>query len=154
SVLTGDKEVNAHRVLDRYGLGIIAECDPERKMAVVKEAKQRGDIVIMVGDGVNDAPALALADVGVVFSGTENSLSLEAADAVILKRDIGLFQEIIHISRRSYRIAKQSMLIGIGLSLVGMMAGAFGYLPPVQGAILQEVIDALVIVNAVRAAYR
>lgn len=154
SVLTGDKEANAHRVLDRYGLDIIAECDPERKMTVVEEAKKRGDIVIMVGDGVNDAPALALADVGVVFSGTENSLSLEAADAVILKRDIGLFQELIHISRRSYRIAKQSMLIGIGLSIIGMIAAALGYLPPVHGAILQEVIDALVIVNAVRAAYR
>lgn len=154
SVLTGDKEVNAHRVLDRYGLDIIADCDPERKMAVVEEAKKRGEIVIMVGDGVNDAPALALADVGVVFSGTENSLSLEAADAVILKRDIGLFQEILHISRRSYRIARQSMILGIGLSLLGMVAGAFGYLPPVHGAILQEVIDALVIVNAVRAAYR
>lgn len=154
SVLTGDKEENAHRVLDRYGLPIIAECDPSRKMAVVEEAKKAGKIVIMVGDGVNDAPALALADVGVVFSGTENSLSLEAADAVILKRDIGLFQELIHVSRRSYRIARQSMLIGIGLSIVGMFAGAFGYLPPVQGAILQEVIDALVIVNAVRAAYR
>lgn len=154
SVLTGDKEVNAHRVLDRYGLAIIAECDPERKMAVVKAAKEHGDIVAMVGDGVNDAPALALADVGVVYSGTENSLSLEAADAVILKRDIKLFQELIHISRRSYRIARQSMLIGIGLSLIGMVAGALGYLPPVQGAILQEGIDALVIVNALRAAYR
>lgn len=95
-----------------------------------------------------------LADVGVVFSGTENSLSLEAADAVILKRDIGLFQELIHVSRRSYRIARESMLIGIGLSIIGMFVGALGYLPPVQGAILQEVIDALVIVNAVRAAYR
>ncbi len=153
SVLTGDKEANAHRVLDQYGLPIIAECDPERKMAVVDEARKRG-VTIMVGDGVNDAPALALADVGVVFSGTENSLSLEAADAVILKRDITLFQELIHISRRSYRIAKQSMLIGIGLSIIGMFAGALGYLPPVQGALLQEVIDALVIVNAVRAAYR
>lgn len=154
SVLTGDKEENAHRVLDRYTLPIVAGCDPERKMAIVDEAKKRGDIVIMVGDGVNDAPALALADVGVVFSGTENSLSLEAADAVILKRDIGLFQELIHVSRRSYRIAKQSMVIGIGLSILGMVAGALGYLPPVHGAILQEVIDALVIVNAVRAAYR
>lgn len=154
SVLTGDKEVNAHRVLDRYGLDIIAECDPERKMAVVEAAKKRGEIVIMVGDGVNDAPALALADVGVVFSGTENSLSLEAADAVILKRDIGLFRDLIHVGRRSYRIARQSMVIGIGLSIIGMLAGALGYLPPVQGAILQEVIDALVIVNAVRAAYR
>lgn len=154
SVLTGDKEGNAHRVLDRYGLPIIAECDPVRKMAVVEEAKKQGNIVVMVGDGVNDAPALALADVGVVFSGTENSLSLEAADAVILKRDIGLFQELIHISRRSYRIARQSMLIGIGLSIIGMIAGALGHLTPVHGAILQEMIDALVIVNAVRAAYR
>ncbi len=154
SVLTGDKEANAHRVLDRYGLPIIAECDPERKVTTVKEAQARGEVVAMVGDGVNDAPALALADVGVVYSGTENSLSLEAADAVILKRDIGLFQELIHISRRSYRIARESMLIGIGLSIVGMIAGALGYLPPVHGAILQEGIDALVIVNAVRAAYR
>ncbi|MGB4943309.1 MAG: heavy metal translocating P-type ATPase, partial [Candidatus Moraniibacteriota bacterium] len=84
----------------------------------------------------------------------ENSLSLEAADAVILKRDIGLFQELIHISRRSYRIARESMVVGIGLSIVGMVAGALGYLPPVHGAILQEGIDALVIVNALRAAYR
>lgn len=154
SVLTGDKEENAQRVLDRFRLPIIAECDPTRKLAVIEEAKKEGKIVIMVGDGVNDAPALAFADVGVVFSGTENSLSIEAADAVILKRDIGLFRELIHVSRRSYRIARQSMLMGIGLSIIGMFAGAFGYLPPVQGAILQEVIDVLVIVNALRAAYR
>lgn len=154
SVLTGDSKENAERILDRYHLPIIAECDPEKKMSVVEETKRNRGPVIMVGDGVNDAPALALADVGVVFSGTENSLSLEAADVVILERDLHRFQGLIHISRRSYQIAKQSMVIGIALSGVGMLAGAGGFLPPVTGAILQEFIDAVVIVNAVRAAYR
>lgn len=154
SVLTGDSTKNAERVLGRYGLPIVAECSPEKKVAVIQEAQQAKGTVVMVGDGVNDAPALALADVGVVFSGTENSLSLEAADAVILKRDLGLFRTLIHISRRSYRIARESMVLGITLSVAGMIAGALGYIPPVTGAILQEVIDAIVIVNAVRSAYR
>lgn len=154
SVLTGDSVENAKRVLGQYGLPIVADCSPEKKVAVIQEAQETRGTVVMVGDGVNDAPALALADVGVVFSGTENSLSLEAADAVVLKRDLSLFRTLIHISRRSYRIARESMVLGIALSMIGMVAGALGYIPPVTGAVLQEVIDALVIVNAVRSAYR
>ena len=102
---------------------------------------------------MNDAPALALADVGIVFSGTENSASIEAADVAILGRDAWKIRDAVHIGRRSYQVARQSIVIGIGLSLIGMVFAFFGFIPPVYGAVLQEVIDVVVIVNALRSTY-
>lgn len=152
AILTGDTEENAERLFGRLGVTIHAHCLPEDKFAAVKAAQARGGKVMMVGDGLNDAPALALADVGVVFSGSENSASIEAAAVAILSRNVERVRDILGIAKSSTQIAEQSILWGIGLSIVGMLFAAFGFIPPVAGAILQEGIDVTVILNALRAA--
>jgi heavy metal translocating P-type ATPase len=152
-ILTGDKKANADRLLGKFGLPIYAESTPEKKVALVQRYQKEGKLVGMIGDGVNDAPALALADIGIVFSGNENSASLEAADVALLGREASGIKDAIHIGRRSYHVALQSITLGIGLSSVGMILGFFGFIPVVEGAILQEVIDAVVIINALRSTY-
>ena len=152
-ILTGDRKANAERLFGHFRLPIYAECRPERKTELVQRYQREGKLVGMVGDGMNDAPALALADVGIVFSGTENSASIEAADVAIFGRDAWLIRDAIHIGRRSYHVALQSILIGIGLSVAGMTLAFFGFIPPVYGAVVQEAIDAVVIINALRSTY-
>lgn len=152
-ILTGDKKANAERLLGGFGLPIYAESTPDKKVALVERYQKEGKLVGMIGDGVNDAPALALADVGIVFSGTENSASIEAADVALLGNDAWGIRDAIHIGRRSYHVALQSIALGIGLSSVGMVLAFFGIIPVLEGAILQEVIDAVVIVNALRSTY-
>ena len=152
-ILTGDKKTNAERLLGAFRLPIYAESTPEKKVALLRRYQERGQLVGMIGDGVNDAPALALADVGIVFSGNENSASLEAADVALLGREASGIRDAIHIGRRSYHVALQSIMLGIGLSSLCMVLAFFGIIPVLEGAILQEVIDAVVIVNALRSTY-
>ncbi len=153
-VLTGDRKENAENVFDGLALNIHADCTPEEKYRLVDEARAHGELVAMVGDGLNDAPALAKADVGIVFSGTENSASIEAADVAILGRDLASLHELFALSRRSVRIANESVYTGIGLSTVGMLVAASGFIVPVEGAVLQEGIDVAVIINAWRSAFK
>jgi heavy metal translocating P-type ATPase len=153
AVLTGDRRENAEKIFDGLALTIHADCTPEEKYRIVDTAREHGEVVAMVGDGLNDAPALAKADVGIVFSGTENSASIEAADVAILGHDLASIHELFALSKRSIRIANESVYTGIGLSTIGMVAAASGFIVPVEGAIIQEGIDATVIVNALRAAF-
>ncbi len=154
AILTGDRKEHALAIFAGSRLTIHAGCTPEDKYRYVEEARARGEVVAMVGDGLNDAPALASADVGIVFSGTENSASIEAADVAILGHDVSTLHELFALARRSVRVANESVYSGISLSVIGMLAAALGHIPPVTGAILQEGIDVVAITNALRAAFR
>jgi heavy metal translocating P-type ATPase len=148
---TGDRAEVARRVTEGLGLdGIRAGLTPDQKVLLVLSERKNGP-VMMVGDGVNDAPALAAADVGVAMGARGAAASAEAADVVLLVDRVDRIGPGIEIARRSRRIAHESVVAGIGLSVIGMVAAAFGYLTPVQGALLQEVIDVAVILNALRA---
>ncbi len=148
---TGDRKEVAERVTDGLGLdGIRAGLTPDQKVLLVLTERKNGP-VMMVGDGVNDAPALAAADVGVAMGVRGAAASTEAADVVLLVDRIDRLGAGIEIAQRSRTIAIESVLVGIGLSAAGMVGAAFGYLSPVQGAIIQELIDVAVILNALRA---
>lgn len=148
---TGDRADVAERVAEGLGLdGLRAGLTPDQKVLLVLSERKHGP-VMMVGDGVNDAPALAAADVGVAMGARGAAASAEAADVVLLVDRIDRLGPGIEIARASRRIAVESVVAGIGLSVLGMIAAAYGYLSPVQGALLQEVIDVAVILNALRA---
>jgi heavy metal translocating P-type ATPase len=148
---TGDRREVADAI--SAGLGIDAvrsELTPDQKVLVVLTERKNGP-VMMVGDGVNDAPALAAADIGVAMGARGAAASAEAADVVLLVDHLDRLVPAMHIARRSRLIALEGVFAGIGLSLLGMIAAAFGYITPVQGALLQEAIDVVVILNALRA---
>ncbi|MFZ1467848.1 MAG: heavy metal translocating P-type ATPase [Paracoccaceae bacterium] len=148
---TGDRAEVALHVTEGLGLDAIrAGLSPDQKVLLVLSERKNGP-VMMVGDGVNDAPALAAADVGVAMGARGAAASAEAADVVLLVDRIDRLGPGIEIARASRRIALESVIAGIGLSVAGMIAAAYGYLTPVQGALLQEVIDVAVILNALRA---
>ena len=147
---TGDRLAVAEAVTDGLDLdGVRADLTPDQKVLLVLSERKNGP-VMMVGDGVNDAPALAAADVGVAMGARGTAASAEAAEVVLLVDQLDRLLPGLEIARRSRRIALESVGIGIGLSFVGMIAAALGYLAPVQGAVLQEVIDVAVILNALR----
>lgn len=148
---TGDRaQVAAQITRDLPIDAVRAELSPDQKVLVVLSERKYG-AVMMVGDGVNDAPALAAADIGVAMGARGAAASAEAADVVLLVDDLDRLLPAIRIARRARAIALQSVVAGLGLSAIGMVAAAFGYLAPVEGALLQEVIDVAVILNALRA---
>lgn len=148
---TGDRQEVAERVSEGLGLdGIRAGLTPDQKVLLVLTEGKHGP-VMMVGDGVNDAPALAAADVGVAMGARGAAASAEAADVVLLVDRVDRLGPGIEIARGARRIALESVVVGIGLSVLGMVAAALGYLTPVEGALIQEAIDVAVILNALRA---
>lgn len=148
---TGDRLDVASVISDGLGIDqVLADLVPEQKVATVQAARRFGP-VMMVGDGVNDAPALASADVGVAMGARGAAASSEAAGVVLLVDNLTPLAQAIAIAHRTLAIARQGVIVGLGLSLAAMFLAAFGYLPPVQGALLQEIIDLAVIVNAMRA---
>ncbi|MCF4126802.1 heavy metal translocating P-type ATPase [Methylobacterium sp. SyP6R] len=148
---TGDRRAVAEALTAGLPIdAVAADLDPADKTQVVVAERLRG-AVMMVGDGINDAPALAAADLGVALGARGAAAAAEAADVVLLVDSLAPLPEAIRIARKARTIALQSVLAGLGLSLAGMVAAALGALTPVQGALVQEAIDVAVILNAMRA---
>lgn len=151
-LLTGDNAKNAEVVAGQAGITEFkADLMPEGKVKAVQELMKTHSSTLMVGDGINDAPALATATVGIAMGAQGTAISAEAANIVLLVDDVAKVAETVFIGQRMVRIAKQSIFVGMGLSLLLMCIAAFGYIQPAIGALLQEVIDAAVIINALRA---
>ena len=150
-MVTGDRADVAESVGAVIGVDVVlAERTPAEKADAVTEASRHGS-TIMVGDGINDAPALARADVGVALGARGASASSEAADVVLTVDRLDRLADGITIAHRAQAVARQSVVVGMGLSGLAMLAAAAGLLPPVWGAVLQEAIDVAVILNALRA---
>lgn len=153
-MVTGDDRATAQEVAHAVGIEEVhADCGPDDKLALLRtiQSDPASRPVVMVGDGVNDAPALAAADVGIAIAGLGATVSTETADVVVTVDRVDRIAEALAIGRRSLGIARQSVLAGMALSAVAMVAAALGHLPPVAGALLQEGIDVAVILNALRA---
>jgi heavy metal translocating P-type ATPase len=150
-LVSGDREQEVRYLAQHVGITEVhAEQSPEDKVAITRAETARAP-TLFIGDGINDAPALATATVGIAF-GHQSEITGEAAGAVIMDTSLKRVDEFFHISRRMRRIALQSAVGGMALSVAGMLLAFAGYLPPVAGAVFQEVIDLAAVLNALRAA--
>jgi P-type E1-E2 ATPase len=150
-LLSGDRQSEVQYLADLVGVGVVlAEKSPEQKLAIVRDETIAAN-TLYVGDGINDAPALMAATVGVAF-GQHSDVTTEAAGAVVMDSSLQKVDELMHIGRRMRRIAMQSAVGGMAVSILAMLVAAMGYLPPVAGAITQEIIDVVAVVNALRVA--
>ena len=150
-LVSGDRESEVRYLAEQIGIKEVYFSQiPEQKLELVRAETKRANTVFM-GDGINDAPALTAATVGIAF-GQHSDITAEAAGAVILDSSLQRVDEFLHISRRMRTIALQSAIGGMALSVVGMLFAMLGYLPPVAGAITQEIIDVFAVLNALRVA--
>lgn len=151
-LVSGDHEQNVSELAASLGLTEArGDMLPNQKVAIIRGLLDEGHCVLMTGDGTNDAPALSAATVGIALAAHGGGISAEAADIVLLADDVTRVATAIRIGRRATHVARQSIMAGLALSGVGMVAAALGYIPPTIGAVLQEAIDVAVIVNALRA---
>jgi heavy metal translocating P-type ATPase len=150
-LVSGDRDAEVQHLAELVGIrNVRSGTSPEEKLAIVREETAKAPTMFL-GDGINDAPAMEAASVSIAF-GHANDITAEAADAVVLEPSLAVVDELIHIGRRMRSIALQSAVGGMSLSLIGMIAAAAGWLAPVPGAIAQEVIDVLAVLNALRVA--
>ena len=150
-LLSGDDSAYVASVADEVGIREArGNLLPQDKVREVERLEAEGAAVLMVGDGVNDAPALSRADVGVALASHGRGIASESADVVLLKDDVAGVADAIEIGRKTMHVARQSILVGLGLSGIAMGFAAFGFIAPVVGALIQEAIDVTVIVNALR----
>ncbi|HDS1727565.1 heavy metal translocating P-type ATPase [Pseudomonas putida] len=150
-MLTGDRPQTAQMIALTAGIDALRSgLSPQDKVRLVQEGRQKGP-ALMVGDGINDAPALAAADVGVAMGASGVTASAQSSGVVLLVDRLDRLIEALDIARHAVRIARQGVWVGMSLSLLAMLFAAAGYLPAVMGAVLQEGIDLLIILNALRA---
>jgi heavy metal translocating P-type ATPase len=150
-LMSGDREAEVRYLAAAVGIDeVYASQTPEQKLTLVRELTEKSR-TLFVGDGINDAPALTAASVGLAF-GHNSDITMEAAGAVVMDSSLMKVDEFFHISRRLRTIALQSAVCGMALSFAGMLLAAFGLLPPVAGAVAQEIIDVLAVGNALRVA--
>jgi Cd2+/Zn2+-exporting ATPase/Cu+-exporting ATPase len=154
-LLTGDNDRAAAALAEQAGgssgaLGYRANLLPEDKIAVVKEYQARGHTVVMVGDGVNDAPALAQADVGIAMGGAGSDLAIEAAHVALLRDDWSLVPAVLRIARRTLRVVKVNIAFTAIYNLVGLSLAAVGLLPPIFAAAAQSLPDLGILANSSR----
>jgi P-type E1-E2 ATPase len=151
-LVSGDRESEVRYLAQEVGIqDVHYSKTPEEKVEIVRAETQQ-EKTLFVGDGINDAPAMQAATVGVAF-GQASDIAAEAADAVILETSLEKVDELIHIGGRFRAIALQSAIGGMALSLIGMIAAALGYLPPLAGAVAQEIIDLAAVLNALRVSF-
>jgi P-type E1-E2 ATPase len=151
-LLSGDRTENAKAVAKLVGIEeAYGDMLPGDKVSVVQRLMHHGESVVMIGDGTNDAPALGTATVGVALASHGRGIATETADVILLADDPSRLLDAIRISKRTMRIARQSIWAGLGISIVGMAFAASGKIPPILGAAVQEFVDLGVILNALRA---
>jgi heavy metal translocating P-type ATPase len=150
-IVSGDRAQEVQHLADQVGIKeVYASKSPEDKVTIVRQEAAQAP-TLFLGDGINDAPAMQAATVGVAF-GVQSDITAEAADAVVLETSLSRVDELIHIARHMRHIALESAIGGMALSIIGMVVAALGYLPPIGGAIAQEIIDLVAVLNAVRVA--
>ena len=151
-IVSGDRDAEVRHLAEQVGIREVHSAkSPEEKVEIVRGVTVHSP-TLFLGDGINDAPAMQAATVGVAF-GVKSDITSEAADAVVLEASLSRVDQLMHIGRRMRHIALESAVGGMALSILGMIAAAFGYLPPIGGAIAQEIIDLAAVTNAVRVAF-
>ena len=152
-LLSGDHEVNVRQIANTLGIADArADLRPQDKAAIIRELEAEGERVLMIGDGINDAPAMSVATVGVSLAAHGGGITAEAAGIVVLTDELSPIPEAIRISRRTMAIVRRSLTVGLGLSGVAMVFAAAGMIAAPVGALLQEVIDVISILIALQAA--
>jgi Cu+-exporting ATPase len=149
-LLTGDNQVNASRLAEKLGVSFQAELLPEDKIRIVKEYQARGHKVLMVGDGINDAPAISQADVGIAMGAAGHNVAMEAAHIVLMRPDWDLVPQVLQIGRRTTRTIKGNILFTLVYNFFGLSLAALGYLPPILAAAAQSIPDLAILANSSR----
>jgi len=149
-LLTGDNERTAATLADKIGITYRANLLPENKIQIVKEYQAQGHIVVMIGDGVNDAPALAQANIGIAMGAAGSDIAIEAAHIALMREDWLLVPEVFHIARRTMRVVKMNLAFTAVYNVVGLTLAAFGLLPPIWAAAVQSLPDLGILGNSAR----
>jgi len=149
-LLTGDNTRAASALAEKLGIKFRANLLPEDKIAIVKEYQAQGNVVVMVGDGVNDAPALAQADVGIAMGAAGTDVAIEAAHIALMREDWTLVPDALRIAKRTLGVVKGNLIFTAVYNLLGLSLAALGFLPPILAAAAQSLPDLGILVNSSR----